>query len=567
VRIKIPFEYIDPKAYYSNFHKNDTLYDYTKIFVKAIKTLSKRPGFGGIAWITGTAGSGKSVLMCIIDNLLLQGSPEKRNIAFYQAPDSLLKAVKNAVPRFMREKFRIIDRLSEIETFDVMNLDEGYLAADAKDYLKKNERNFIKSLTTLRHKSVITILNSLDDGILRGYRTKAQLRFYKQLTDGYIEENPKDRFAKLHAEAITSLEPHETIYRITQPHLLKFGLRKGALVMPLKKYCPWYNDQISRSFEGENFDALLRETERIKERAEPLIKLLSSVFGPKITVSDAIGYLWDNHPSLLLEFEDQLKYIVSAIKTRYKLAKLNKKKYQRIEKLRDDFDKKEEIYQKIQLPEINKETKFPEFLLQFYRLNLKTYEDAEKEYHALIMHDWANGLSQADIREQRGGAPNTINAIIKKYRSGANLLNDQLRVSYALEHYIARLTDGVRLGGKGEPDILYYENMKELGPGEVKLVQTRSNRIRFYLYSKNPNHHSLNASFKYCLEKGLERFPLFYYWPKWGIIPMLIYVQMPDQGTPALEYSIWVEKEKYEEYVMNFKLFNKFTFFYRSRQK
>lgn len=515
----------------------------------------------------GQMGGGKTVLLCTLINLLLTFGYEERNVALYQAPKSLLKAIQKAVPDHLKSKFRIIERLHEIQPFDIFAMDEGILTANALEALTKNAQYFIESLIAARQMSVLSLLNTQDDGILRKYRTKAQFKFYKSLTDGYIEETFTDKFARKHQEILATLDPKYTLFRISHPWFsTKYPrIRTGYLYLPLRKYCPWFNDEISRYFEGENFDSALRKTRRIKERAESVIQLLASKFESKITIEVARGFLWDNYPMLLNEFEGHLKYIVNAIKSRYKLNQLERLKYSGDGDANDDeFDESESAtvarVLNVYIPEMTRTTSFPDFLINFYRINLKHLSAAEREYHSLIMFDWANGLSQADIRENRGGSPATINTIIKKYRSGEKLVNDHFRIAFILEYYIALFTDARRLGGNHEPDLMYYQNFNALGPGEVKLVQTKSNRVRFYIYSRNSNHHALNPSFEYCLNHGLKRFPLFYYWPKWGQIPMMIPVMLPEGGS-QYEYSFFVEKQDYEEYSLNFLTFNKFTFF------
>ncbi len=34
-------------------------------------------------------------------------------------------------------------------------------------------------------------------------------------------------------------------FQITHIDFLKKGIRRGALILPLKKYCSWFNEQIS----------------------------------------------------------------------------------------------------------------------------------------------------------------------------------------------------------------------------------------------------------------------------------------------------------------------------------
>ncbi len=177
------------------------------------------------------------------------------------------------------------------------------------------------------------------------------------------------------------------------------------------------------------------------------------------------------------------------------------------------------------------------------------------------MYDWVSGLSQREIRDNNGGSLTTINKIIKKYRSGDKLVNDNLRTCFVLEHFIAEKTNGKRLGGKSVPDLMYHENYKELGPGEVKLIIPGHGKkfVKFYVYSKDPNHHSLNPSFIYCLNKKVKRFPLFYFWPKWGDSPIMIPISLSNHKSSI---SFLIEIGDYDEYLLNFKTFNKFTFFY-----
>ena len=294
---------------------DNELLDYTTSFLDTLQKLSGKNGFGGIVWIIGTTGSGKSTLMCELDDILLKHSFPKRNVAFYQAPENLLKEVKKAVPSTLRNKFRIIDKLTEVNKFDILNVDEGILSADAKNALTKDSVNFIGSLTTLRHNSVIAILNSLDNGILRGYRLKAQFRFYKLLTEGYMDE-VNDKFAKRHRNNITALFPQQTIFSISHVDFLKAKIRTGILTLPMKKYCSWYNEKISRSFEGEDFDARMRRLVKKKLDIEDVILLLIRKFGGNLTIKLARGFLFDQYIETFRVFEQDMKSIVEVAQFR-----------------------------------------------------------------------------------------------------------------------------------------------------------------------------------------------------------------------------------------------------------
>ncbi|KKL57687.1 hypothetical protein LCGC14_2232940, partial [marine sediment metagenome] len=81
-------EYIDSKRYIKRDTNKDSdeleLYDLTDEFIEVFEKLSNKPGFGGIFWIIGTFGAGKSALLCILCSLFLKYGYEKRNIALYQ---------------------------------------------------------------------------------------------------------------------------------------------------------------------------------------------------------------------------------------------------------------------------------------------------------------------------------------------------------------------------------------------------------------------------------------------------------------------------------------------------
>jgi len=152
------------------------------------------------------------------------------------------------------------------------------------------------------------------------FRLKAQFRLYKLLPDGYIDE-VNDRFAKKYGDIITNLREEQTIFQITHIDFLKRGIRRGAIVLPLKEYCPWYNEQISRNFEGEDFDAYMRKLKKKIVRQEAVIQLLIDEFG-----DDLLGNLLKNS---ILSFYEILNGVILIALSLLKLMEIIKLRYQK----------------------------------------------------------------------------------------------------------------------------------------------------------------------------------------------------------------------------------------------
>ena len=534
-------EYIDSKRYikWGTTKSEPELYDLTDEFIEVFENLSNKPGFGGIFWIIGTFGAGKSALLCIISNFFLKYGYEKRNIAFYQAPHKLLEAIQKAVPMEFKHKFRIIERLSEVNPFDILCIDEGYLSADAKKSLEKDSVNFIASLTTLRHSSVFTILNSPDDGILRGYRLKAQFRLYKLLPDGYIDE-VNDRFAKRYGDIITKLREDQTIFQITHIDFLKKGIRRGALVLPLKKYCPWYNEQISRNFEGEDFDAYMRKLKKKKDRMEAVIQLLIDDFGNNLNRKLAEGFLFDDHIEIFREFESDIGYIVKVASYRLYLRQKDEA---------DDYHAR--IYE-LELPTIitdptKEDTSCANFFRGYYFNNMPF--NKHKKAFLDIIYYWIRGFSQRKIAFETGYGLGTVNKLLQDYNSGEGLSSDLLRIKTVYEFWVAEATKGKRDGAKSKPDELYSnENHEIIGCGECKLIDDISSTITLYqqvLGNTRNKKMTLGPSYNYCKENNIRFYPFFLRNPKWGNFDLVIPVEVEGDN------KITVSKANIKYYILS----------------
>ena len=548
-------EYIDSKRYIKRDTNKDSdeleLYDLTDEFIEVFEKLSNKPGFGGIFWIIGTFGAGKSALLCILCSLFLKYGYEKRNIALYQAPQKLLEAIQKAGPREFRHKFRIVEKLSEVKPFDILCIDEGYLSADAKKSLEKDSVNFIASLTTLRHSSVFTILNSPDDGILRGYRLKAQFRMYKLLPDGYIDE-VNDRFAKKYGNMITKLREEQTIFQVTHIDFLKKGIRMGALVLPLKEYCPWYNEQISRNFEGEDFDAYMRKLKKKKHRMEAVVQLLIDDFGNDLNRKRAEGFLFDDHIEIFREFESDIGNIVKVALYRLYLRK------------KDESDDSHSRIYELELPSIitdnsKEDVSCANFFRAYYFNNLP-FNKYKKAFLDIIYY-WIRGFSQRKISFEIGTGLGTVNKLLQDYNLGAGLSSDLLRTKTVYEFWVAEATKGKRDGAKSKSDEWYFnENHEIIGCGECKLIDDISSTITLYqqaLGNTRNKKMTLGPSYNYCKENNIRFYPFFLRNPKWGNFDLVIPVEVDGDN------KITVSKGNIKYYILpgGIQTFDPTTFF------
>jgi len=226
----------------------------------------------------------------------------------------------------------------------------------------------------IRHHNVVAIINSDDHGgVLKRLRIKIFFWFYKTHTHGEIEEDRTDKFAQKYKNYLTRLFNKDwCLFRFSHIDFLKRGITEGKLYLPLKKIIPWWTEEISKYFSNQSFDAGLRQLNRKAERMEPIIQKLATNLGPKLTIQEARGYLFDHDKEGYLEFQDTLSEIVSVIKSRFKTNQLNKEKYieRSEEKYLESIEHDPRFYQTVNIPQITKDTSFPEFVQSFYNLNL-----------------------------------------------------------------------------------------------------------------------------------------------------------------------------------------------------
>jgi hypothetical protein len=228
------------------------LIDLTDEFVQFLRNGATNTEFSFLALQYGTGGGGKTAGAFIIISILLLSDP-KRKLALWQTPPDLELIVKKKLIMYMGGKrgeemaarVRTITFTHQIEENDIILVDEGVITLNAKEALTNDAKEFEKFTTGARHMRVIIIVNSITLGVIKAYRLIAHLEIYKLITKKMIKELKSD-FLKEHLDKVMNLEPWESL--IESSHK-KWKNKEGFISMKLSDYCPWYDDEISRSLD------------------------------------------------------------------------------------------------------------------------------------------------------------------------------------------------------------------------------------------------------------------------------------------------------------------------------
>lgn len=466
------------------------------------------PEHSMIIWIIGQRGSGKTTLEMAIANKLLEDP--KRSIALFQAPEMLLTAIKKEVPEQYKNRFRIVNRLYEVRNNDVIVVDEGLDLVNAKESLTVELRNLGKSLSYSRHKRIFLIICSVTKGVFKDLRDMADMKIYKKLTSHFVDsEKSSDSFVKNYRFDLPTLKIDQSLFISTY----KYFDFEGGLIIGMDK-CPWYSDKISKNMMDESFDSDFRKQQKIQEYIDDLIEEAIDIFGRDLerTFSQrrVRGWLQREYTHIYSDIEKYVpKIIDQAVYILYKRRK---------EEEEDEEEIEQEIKVKMLNPIIPKNDVCADFFRQFYKDNDPS--DDGKLLQSVIYY-CINGISQGQMaRENPILSYNRVNRLVRKYNIGENLSEQKLRLFVVYEEWIAYITGGVRMGGIGEPDIVYYDEKdkdKVIGVAECKFFPTLvKNRIAVYQNSNPANSRSLNPSYEWCKKYHLDTYLLFIRVPFWG---------------------------------------------------
>lgn len=535
------YKYIDIDALTGSYQKEEEEFitEYSGKFIELFEKYKNNKEFSMIIWLIGARGSGKTTQEMMIADRLLE-TDKTRSVALFQAPEALLKAIQKALPKDKGNRFRIIDKLHEVINNDVILVDEGLDLMNAKESLTVELRNLGKSLSYSRHKRIFLIICSVTKGVFKDLRDMADMKIYKRLTVPFAEsERSRDSFIKKYQFDLPNLTPDQSLFISTY----KYFNCEGGLILDSKKYCPWYNDDISKNMAKESFDSDYKKQQKLQSNLKEIIEDAIKYFGKDLEKPLANrrvkGWLQLKYSHL---YSDIRKYVGDIVNQAVFLL------YER-EKNKEEYVPELVMPSKFTIPS---DSLCPEFFRNFYKENDKSDESLEIQ---TIIYHLLNGISQNQMcKDFRELEYNRVNNIVKKYNTGDGLQHEELRLAYVYEAWIASLTGGERDGGIGKPDIYYKdESGNVIGVGECKLLTTYiRSKVTFVQFSKNMDLYRLNTGYKYCKENGLKVFLLFFRIPNWGNFDICRIINVDDDWNEII-----VERSDCREYVLDTTKFKK----------
>ncbi len=311
-------------------------HNYTVDFIHFLEANNNTPDFSFILLTMGAGGSGKTAVAFMMSHIMLKADP-KRHVLLYRVPETLVPDIHESLKANGLEewntRFKRIEHLREVDVNAILIIDEGVLNANAKEALMKEMVDFEQDLSFSRHKRIVALMNSVDDGVLLGFRKKAHIMIYKQLTKGFVDNVRNDHFVKTHAYDLTKLAINEAIVYSTYKY---FSNKIGKLKLDLKLYCPWYNDKISRNMANETFSAQFSRFTEKDKLATHYAKIAVDFFGKDLGKPrmQAVMLGWFKH-----EYPDQYFDLQRVIKDIYQTAMYMQYMRERGEDI--DEDKKE----------------------------------------------------------------------------------------------------------------------------------------------------------------------------------------------------------------------------------
>jgi len=442
--------------------------DVTDEFVEFLRSGAGDPEFGWSAMIMGMVGSGKSALAAIVTSILLE-SDSRRRCAVYQSP-SLAAAVQAAAPGGVRERFRAVGSLREIQNHDVVWIDEGALSANAKEALRVELRAFGKALRKVRHKRIVVLLLSQDDGVLLEFRKLAQFWFLKRASPALLELMRSNALVRAHERRLRTL-PRTRALLISNYYSFS---HTGLLTLPLKRYCPWWGRAVSQNMAAESFDDEFERAARIRAQVREVAQEAVGEFGKTLLKGKASallrGWLAAERPEVYHDLRKHVSDILdAAVYLLYKGEK--RKEEEKVAALRDVVVPPEGIG-------------FGDYVRQFLSENSICFfrrsvsPGDEREVVALV----ADSVPQRRAAQETGLSATMVSRIWSYYwgkrkTRGGEFAPRELQVWALYERYVAARVGGKRLGGNSEPDVI--------APGDVaiscKIYNARDKALTFYV--------------------------------------------------------------------------------------
>lgn len=488
--------------------------DRTREFVSMCLTNQKHNDFAPTIGILADRGRGKSCYEFILNRLLQSGNPN-RSSAFYQSPPSLIDKIKESFPKAFSSRFKVINDIYDTQIDDILNIDEAGNILNGKKALTIEQREFIEGLTFARHRHVPVIWCTTIPGVSKHLRILSEIMIYKRMNSGFvralIEEG--DKFAKKYASVLVKLPIDRALFRANYKYLVNAKgkeIHEGGLVMHKDLYCPWYTEAISQNMSEENMAAERGKQLAAQLELEPFIEEIVRKYGPELKKGYAAklikGFILnEKSPQEILALKPYVPDLVARAFQRYHESATTM-----------TIKNPSKTLNIPEVPELSLDApiSFKSFLDAFYRNNLPLHIELsqkttlERDNIIEILQDWLDGVGQRSLRVDHKIGQNNLTRLFKIFKNGEGVIQDDLRLCYVYEHWIASLTGGKVESGTGKPDILFEIDGK-FYPGECKIRDNGQNCQSLDIREK------LKPSYEYCLEHKIPCFPVFWRDVKW----------------------------------------------------
>lgn len=504
--------------------------DHTREFTQMLSSNHKWPDFAPGIGILADRNWGKSCQEFMVLTLMIAGNPS-RMVKFYKAPEELLVAIKKSFPKDFSKHFGIINDIWDAHKNDIISIDEAGVVLDGKEALTKEQREFIKGLTYARHHHSPVVWCTVHPGVSKNLHVLTEIKIFRHMGWDYVKAlvDSKEKFANKYSYILQRLPIEKALFRANYKYFRDAKnqlIYEGGLHMPKDKFCPWFTQEISENMGSQSLASERSRDMEQKLNLDHIVNEVLKYYGDELKKGCRNAYIhgWfqRHRPEEYQRYQRYIKDIG----------------YQALNKL---FEMKQRqitipVREVIHIPKVKSidDQGFSDFLEKFYIENLPTVIEFnqktsfEKETLIDVLVQWSMGLGQRSIdvpsNNRNKRIPiGIIGQILKNFKNGNGIIQDDLRLYRVYEHWIAKITGGIVLSGIGNPDILYTIHKKQF-PGECKLYDDKSVSIAIDKTKK------LKPSLDYCKEYNIPIFPFFFRNVKWGDVDYLfeIFVDGPD---------------------------------------
>jgi DNA-directed RNA polymerase specialized sigma24 family protein len=319
----------------SLFNRAPRLSDQTAAFRTMIANAPHLPS--AIVLHLGGRGSGKTGGLFILWVLLFAAFPEGQcAIVFFRCPETFMEKFRKYAPaKYHPHAFRVteireLDAVKKGHKYIVLCYDEGQRELNAKQALTKQARRLEKLIAISRQKDLWLLYNTQIQNVNKNLRMMTDIRLYKGNTKAMIEESDNP-FAKEYGKSIVKLYGNKTHalfessyvgLKTTTPEGKDKMITQGSVILDLFEIVPWWCDDLSRAYEGEDvsfdaeFDDYNEKDAVIQQCVELFLAAFPSAGKRDVTASIIRGFLYTNHRGIYYDAADKVQQICDIINFR-----------------------------------------------------------------------------------------------------------------------------------------------------------------------------------------------------------------------------------------------------------